>query len=935
MNVYHCLGTRTIRVPRPSIDHRALAFAGMLVVCMALLTPQVCASASIEPEFDIPFEKFVLDNGLTLIVHEDHKAPIVAVNVWYHVGSKNEAPGKTGFAHLFEHLMFNGSEHYNDEYFKPFEQVGATDMNGTTSRDRTNYFQNVPSSALDVALWMESDRMGHMLGAVTQDKLDEQRGVVQNEKRQGENEPYGRVRQLIPKNTYPKGHPYSWTVIGSMEDLDAASLEDVHEWFKTYYGPNNAVVVVAGDIDVETALERTKHYFGSIPAGPPLAKHESWIAKRSGSHRQKLYDRVPLARLYKVWNIPQWGSRHANLLDLVSDVLAAGKTSRLYKRLVYEDQIATDVSAYVHLGEIAGQFVIEATAQPTATLPQVENAIDEELARLIEKGPRRKELERVKTLYEAATVRGAERIGGFGGKSDILARCEVFAGSPDYYKTNLRHVREATTGDLKRAAVEWLSEGGYILEIHPFPEFETADKDADRSRLPKAGEPPVAAFPELLRTSLSNGLSVILAERHTVPIVNFELLLDAGFAADGFAAPGTASLAMDMLDEGTKTRDSLEISEELALLGAHLGTGSNLDMSSISLSALKKNLDASLEIFADVILNASFPQKEFVRLQRQRVADIQQEKSSPRQIAYRVFPALLYGADHPYGTPFTGSGFEESVSKLTREDLVAFHQAWFKPNHATLIVVGDTRLDEIVPKLEKLFRKWKQGSVSEKDIRRVAPRPGSTVYIVERPGAVQSMIFAAHVAPPKANPDEIAIETMNAILGGSFSSRINMNLREDKHWSYGARSMFVDARGQRPFIAYASVQTDKTKEAMIEIKNEIEGIMNERPVTNDELMRAQNRLTLRLPGSWETISAVGGTIDRIIRFGLPDDYYEMYPEKVRALAVDDLTAVAGRVLHPNNIVWIIVGDRAEIEESIRAAAFGTIHHIDADGNSAD
>ncbi len=603
MNVYYCLGTGTACIPRLPIEFRPIAFAGMLVACMALVTPHVCASGSTDPEFDIPFEKYVLDNGLTLIVHEDHKAPIVAVNVWYHVGSKNEVPGKTGFAHLFEHLMFNGSEHYNDEYFKPFEQIGATDMNGTTSRDRTNYFQNVPSSALDIALWMESDRMGHMLGAVTQDKLDEQRGVVQNEKRQGENQPYGRVRQLIPRNTYPKGHPYSWTVIGSMEDLDAASLDDVHEWFKTYYGPNNAVVVIAGDVDAETALAKTKHYFGGIPAGPPLVKHQSWVARRSGSHREVLYDRVPLARIYKVWNIPQWGSETGNLLDLVSDVLAQGKTSRLYKRLVYEDQIAADVSAYVNRGEIAGQFTIQATVQTAATLSEVVAAIDEELAAFLEKGPDRKELMRVKTQYEARTVRGAERIGGFGGKSDILAQSEVFGGEPGYYKTNLSHVRQATGRDLQRVAVEWLSDGVYILEVHPFPQLEADDEDADRSELPKAGEPPAAAFPEPQRTSLSNGMNVILAERHAVPIVNFELLLDAGFAADRHAAPGATSLAMDMLDEGTKTRSSLEISDELALLGAQLRTGSNVDGSSVSLSALKKNLDASLEIFSDVILN--------------------------------------------------------------------------------------------------------------------------------------------------------------------------------------------------------------------------------------------------------------------------------------------------------------------------------------------
>jgi zinc protease len=880
---------------------------------------------------DIPYEKFVLDNGLTLIVHEDHKAPIVAVNVWYHVGSKNEKPGKTGFAHLFEHLMFNGTEHYDDEFFKPLEQVGATDMNGTTSQDRTNYFQNVPNTAIDIALWMESDRMGHLLGAITQEKLDEQRGVVQNEKRQGENRPYGKVGSTIAENTYPKGHPYSWPVIGSMEDLDAASLEDVHEWFENNYGAANAILSIAGDIDTQTVKQQVEEHFGSIASGPPVVKQDVWIAKRSGTHRQRMQDRVPQARIYKVWNMPQWGSVDADLLDLVSDVLSVGKTSRLYKRLVYEDQIATDVSAYVSLGEIAGQFTIQATARPGGDLAEVEKALDEELARFLKKGPAKKELRRVKTQYVSRMVRGIERIGGFGGKSDILAMSEVYGGSPDSYKTSLKHVSEAKVKNLRDAARKWLSDGVYILEVHPFPEHKVTEADVDRSRLPEPGHPPAAKFPELQRTTLSNGLKVVLAERHAIPVVNFNLLIDAGYAADQFGLPGTAMLAMDVLDEGTKRRTALEISEELAMLGAGLGTGSNLDMSSVYLSALKANLDESLGIFADVILNPSFPEGEFARLQKEQLAGIKQEKSSPMTMGLRVFPRILYGEGHAYGNPLTGSGTEESVSSLTCADLVKFHRTWFKPNNATLIIVGDTTLDEIGPKLEKLFRSWKEGDVPEKNIGPVEHQPASVVYIMDRPDAEQSVIFAGHVAPPKANPDEIAIETMNYILGGSFTSRINMNIREDKGWSYGAGSSLLAARGPRAYIVSTSVQTDKTDETMVEIARELGDIRDERPATQEELVKAQNGQTLRLPGAWETAGAVGGSISNIVRFGLPDDYYETYPGKVRSLTVGDVSAVARRVVRPDNLVWVVVGDRSEIETEVRELGFGRLRFIDADG----
>src|SRR5437870_7270849 len=443
----------------------------------------------------IPYQRFVLKNGLTLLAHEDHKAPIVAVNIWYHVGSKNERPGRTGFAHLFEHLMFNGSEHFNDDYFQPFERIGATDQNGTTNNDRTNYFENVPTNALDVALWMESDRMGHLLGAIDSAKLNEQRGVVQNEKRQGENQPYGKVNLLMAEGTYPAGHPYSWSVIGSMEDLNAAAVNDVKEWFRTYYGPNNAVMVLAGDITPETARQKAEQVCGDLPATPPIAKQETWIAKRTGSHREIMQDRVPQARIYREWNIPEYGSADADHLDLVTDVLAAGKTSRLYKRLVYDEQIATDVAAYVDLREIGGQLVIRATAKPGGDLVRVERAIDEELARFIRTGPTASELRRVKTQSRANFIRGIERIGGFGGKSDVLARNEVFTGSADHYLVTERRIAAATAGDLKSVAARWLSDGEWVLEVHPYPTFETAASGADRTKLPDAGTPPTPPSP--------------------------------------------------------------------------------------------------------------------------------------------------------------------------------------------------------------------------------------------------------------------------------------------------------------------------------------------------------------------------------------------------------------------------------------------------------
>ncbi|HEY6969170.1 MAG TPA: insulinase family protein, partial [Candidatus Angelobacter sp.] len=505
---------------------------------------------------DIPYTKFVLNNGLTVLVHEDHKAPIVAVNTWYHVGSKNEKLGKTGFAHLFEHLMFSGSENFNYTYINAMERIGATTLNGTTNNDRTNYFENVPVSMFDYVLFAESDRLGHLLGVLDQKKLDLQRGVVQNEKRQGENQPYGVVEQLVVDNTYPAGHPYSWTVIGSMKDLDAASMSDVQEWFKTYYGPNNVTVVIAGDITPQQAREKVERYYGDIPPGPPIAKQEVWVAKGTGTHRGWVQDRVPQARLYRIWNVPQFGSPEEAQLDLVAQILGRGKTSRLYKRLVYKDQTATSAVATDDNNEIGGQFDFTITAKPDAELSKVEKAADEELQNFLKNGPMQAELDLAKTQIFGNYARIVERIGGFGGKSDLLARCQTYTGNPDCYKDYLKWVRAATPASVKKAANDWLSDGDYILDVEPYPAaLKAVNTKLDRSKEPALGSAPSLQLPPMQKATLSNGLKVVLAERHTAPVVNFTLLVDSGYSADPSTAPGTASFEQRMLEEGTPSRN--------------------------------------------------------------------------------------------------------------------------------------------------------------------------------------------------------------------------------------------------------------------------------------------------------------------------------------------------------------------------------------------
>ena len=887
---------------------------------------------------DIPNTKYVLDNGLRLIVHEDHKAPIVAVNVWYDVGAGDEKPGKTGFAHLFEHLMFNGSEHFNDDYFKPFDRVGATGMNGTTNQDRTNYFQVVPTTALDMALWMESDRMGHMRAAVDQARLDEQRGVVQNEKRQGENQPYGKVFLTIFENTYPDGHPYDHSTIGSMEDLNAASLADVHEWFDTWYGAANAVLVVAGDVEAEDVKERVEKYFGHIPSGPPLIKPDVSLARRSEPSRIVLQDRVPQARVYKAWNVATVKDKSVDHLSLASDVLAAGKSSRLYKRLVYDDQIATDVSAFVMTRQFGSLFLVIATARPGQDLAEVETVLDEELEAFLASGPTEAELARAQASTRASFIRGVERIGGFGGKSDVLAASEVYLGSPDGHKTTQANLLSATVADVHSAAVEWLDDGVLTVEVRPFATYTTSENTVDRSSgPPEVAEFPSASFPARETAELDNGLRLILAWRDAVPLVNLTMLLDAGYASDQFALPGTARMAMGMLDEGTTSRDALEISDTLDSLGANLGAGSNLDVSTVSMSALAENLDESLDLFADVILNPSFPEGEFERQQQQQLAGIGREKVQPVSMAQRVLPRILYGEGHAYSNPLTGSGTEESVGALDVDALRAFHDTWFKPNNATLIVVGDIAMEDLLPAIESRFANWEAGDVPAKNLADVAAQPETVVYLIDRPDSAQSIIFAGQLAPPKGDPRNLQIEAMNDIIGGGFTSRINLNLREDKGWSYGARAILLDAAGQRPYYAFAPVQTDRTAESMAEIDKEVRGIRSggSRPPTADELAKVTDQNTLTLPGRWETNGAVMASLIEMTRFNLPDDYWDTFADAVRGVGLSDVSAQADRVLQPDNLVWIVVGDRVRTEEKIRALGLGEMRFLDADGNPVE
>ena len=697
----------------------------------------LCITAAFaKDDINIDYEKFTTDNGLTVIVHEDRKAPVVAVAVWYKVGSKDEPEGKSGFAHLFEHLMFNGSENYDDEWFGPLQEAGATGLNGTTNFDRTNYFQTVPTPALDRILWMESDRMGHLLGAVTQDKLDEQRGVVQNEKRQGEDQPYGTLFNHVVEALFPSGHPYNHTVIGSMDDLNSASLDDVKAWFNQYYGPNNAILVLSGDINVAEAKPLVDKYFGDIEPGPALAKWQSWVPERKANTREIIQDKVPQTRIYRLWVSPENTSPTATDLFIAASVLGDGKNSRMYKELVYDQQIATNASVFNYELQMASIFGVSVDVKAGEEPAKVEREMDKIIAEFLRKGPSRDEVELVSTKRRASIIRGLEEVGGFGGKADTLATGEYIAGDPNYFKTELEELADSTPKKVKAAAQQWLGDGWHQITFVPFEEHTAKAEGVDRSTgLPSIDAETQLSFPQVTETELSNGIKVVFAQRSTVPLVNVAVQFDAGYAADAGGKLGLASFTTRMLDEGAGDYDALELAAELEQLGTNLNSGSNLDTTTVSMSMLKENMKPSLALLGDILKDPSFDKEEIERQRALILSNIAQQKTRPVSIALTLLPPLIYGDDHAYGIPFTGTGTAEDVQAVTRNDLVNFKNTWLRPDNATIFVVGDTTLSEIKPELEKEFGKWKvSGSKGSKQIAKAKlPEQGQAI-IIDRPG---------------------------------------------------------------------------------------------------------------------------------------------------------------------------------------------------------
>jgi zinc protease len=891
------------------------------------------ATASAVPR--IVFEKYTLPNGLQVILHVDRKIPVVHVNQWFHVGSKNERVGRSGFAHLFEHMMFEGSKNANEKYFAYVEKAGANlfegGVNGTTSWDRTNYFATVPSANLETLLWLESDRLATLTDALTKEKLDNQRDVVKNERRQGlENQPYGRWVKLVSENLYPFHHPYANDVIGSHEDLTAASADDVRDFFKTYYTPNNLSLVIAGDFDPAEARRLVEKYFGTIPAGPALDRPPKDFPKLDGERVVEVKDRIAQERTYFAWPTPAFFDAGDGELDLVSTILTDGLNARLNKTLVYDKQLASDVTSFQWSMENVGRFLLWATARPGASLSQVEQIVTEEIARLAKDGPTIEELNRAKTKWEYGFVTGLERIGGFGGKADLLNQYNTFLGDPNKFEADVARHRNATVESVRDVVSKYLNTRNRLLvRFRPETSGRESNIALDRSKQPPLGADRSFQVPEVKTAKLENGMDLFVVERHDLPKVAVTLATRAGSINDPANKDGLADLTVETIKRGTKTRKALEIEDALGDLGTAIGGFAGRERASLGMEVLKRNLNPALSVFSDVVLNPSFPEAEIEREKKVRLDALSQEAQDPNAIANRVGAMLAFGPDHPYGRP--RRGLPSTVQALKRDDFAQFHNTYWKPGGSALIFVGDITLAEATDLARKNFGSWTGGAPASAQIPAPHPIGPGKVYLVDRQDAAQTVVMQVLPAPKRKTDDYYALSLADAVWGGGFGTRLNLNLREDKGYSYGVFSFPSLYSQYGMWQSSGGVQTNKTKESVVEFVNELKNISGAKPITETELAGAKANRIRGYAQQFESLGRIADQIATLWAEDLPMSDLQRETTELEKANLSSVNNAAQKYAAPNNTMLLLVGDLSKIEAGVRELNLGEIVILDAEG----
>ena len=883
----------------------------------------------------LKFEKFVLDNGLQVIFHPDRKLPVVHVNHWFHVGSKNERLGRTGFAHLFEHLMFQGSANARGEYFAYAERAGANlregGANGTTNEDRTNYFVTVPSGNLEYILWLESDRIATLADSLTQQDFENQRDVVRNERRQGlENQPYGRAFKLISENLFPSGHPYSWTVIGSHEDLLAASMDDVKQFFRTYYTPNNLSLCVAGDFDPIVARRLVEKYYGSMTPGPALDRPGAAEISLVSEKIVEVNDRVPQDRVYMVWPAPRFFAGKDAELTLASIVLTDGLSSRLNRRLVYDSQLCSNVYSFNDAGEIAGMFIVMATAREGVQLAQIESIVAGEIRKLAQKGPTARELARAKTKWEYDYISGLERIGGFGGKADRLNTYNTYLGDPGKFQEDFIRHTEVTPKSISRAVEEWLANANRLsVRFHPENSRRASIPVPDRTKVPSLGADKPFLVPQVRSAKLGNGLEVYVVERHDLPKVAAVFATKAGSVGDPGGKMGVAHLTLRTIDRGTKSMTALEIEDSLGDLGTTLHGVAAREMSYLSLDVLKENLYRAVSVLADVALHPVFPKSEFQREKELHLDALRQDNNNPNAIAARIRSMLALGASHPYGRPLRG--FPATIQTIEQSDVVQYHRAHWNPGSSALFFAGDITLQEGMELANKHFGTWKSGAAHEISIPSPQPFASGKIYLVDRQDAAQTSVSQILRGPSRLANEYYPLKIADAVWGSGFMTRLNLNLREDKGYTYGASSSLALFTKGGYWFSAASVQTDKTKETVVEFIKELKDLGGGKPISEKELEEAKANKIRGFAQQFESVERLAGIVTELWSYGLPISDLQKEPDEFAAVTVSIVNEAVQRYARIEESALLLIGDRSKIEEPVRGLNVGEVVLIDDEG----
>jgi zinc protease len=882
----------------------------------------------------IRYEKYKLKNGLEVILSEDHRLPLVAVDLWYHVGPANEKPGRTGFAHLFEHMMFQGSKHAGDKPFSILEGAGATLINGTTDFDRTNYFETMPANQLDLALWLESDRMGWLLDKLDEKKLANQRDVVRNERRQGENQPYDVVDEAMWHQLFPKSHPYYGDVIGSHADIEAAELGDVRDFFKTYYAPNNCTIAIVGDYDPKTIKAQVEKYFGPIPSGPAPEKIDVKQPVITEERKITVTDKITLPRLYMAWQSPAIFKPGDAEADLLASALGGGRSSRLYKDLVYEKQIAQSVNVAQQSLMLGSVFQIEATAKPGVKLEDLQAAIEKDLAEIQKTGPTVEELERARNTIVTRKIQGMQRLGGFGGVADMLNEYNHYTNDPGFMAKDLARYTNATAESVARFArtltensrvVTYGVPGEKHLEDVPQrkvdPNMVSKDmpggpgNDAWRATPPPPGPVKAPSLPQAEEFKLANGLTVLLVSDHKLPVMTAQLVVRQGGDENPADKPGLASFTAGMLMEGTAKRPGeLKLADEIAMTGGSVNANSSYDSTTLAASGLTWHADQFFDLLSDIAQHPAFPQEELERLRERRLTGLMQQKDNPNILATKVFYRELYGDKSPYG--YLDTGTEASTKATTREDLEKFYKDGYGPKNAVLSVAGDFTPAQLNALARKYFGGW-TGTAGKQPAPKITSTTEKRIVLVDKPGANQSALRIGAMGVARSNPDFVPVSVMNDILGGLFSSRINLNLREAHGYTYGAFSTFQFRRGEGPFMVGSMIRADSTAPAITEVFKELDKMRSTQP-TPEEMNMAKESYIRSLTAIFETTQQTSGTMSNLFTYDLPLNYYSELPKKIEAVNAAEVQRMAEKYLHPDKMVVVVAGDKGKVEAGLRA-----------------